>query len=95
MVFTSDQIWDGGRGCFSSVCFPDFLGLDLVDGSFSEEGIMDITKVFVLMVIVVRKDDSSILYSFSGIKCPFIKILVKVMEQYWGKKGWISRIDII
>ncbi len=42
----------------------DFLGRDLVDGSFSEgRGIMDITKVFALMVIAAWKADNSTFYT--------------------------------
>ena len=51
VVFTSDLIWDGDEVVSPRFAFLDFLGLDLVSGSFSEgKGFMDITKVFALMV---------------------------------------------
>ena len=36
VVFTSDLIWDGDEVVSPRFAFLDFLGLDLVSGSFSE-----------------------------------------------------------
>ncbi len=97
------NLWDGNRIASHGFCFPWFLGLDLVDGSFSEGKrlYMDITKVFALMNCncCVEADNSSILYSFSGMGAPVlvwaIKIFSEIMEYTLGGKkgGWISRID--
>lgn len=102
VVFTSDQIWDGNEVASPRFAFLDFLGLDLVDGSFSEgKGIYGYNESVRSDGVIVawKADNSSILYSFSGIGCARLGLsdkdfLVKVMEYIGKKGGWISRIDI-
>ena len=102
VVFTSDLIWDGGEVVSPRFAFLDFLGLDLVSGSFSEgKGIYGYNESVRSdgVIIAWKADNSSILYSFSGIGCARLGLsnrdfLVKVMKYIGENNGWISRIDI-
>ena len=102
VVFTSDLIWDGDEVVSPRFAFLDFLGLDLVSGSFSEgKGIYGYNESVRSdgVIIAWKADNSSILYSFSGIGCARLGLsnrdfLVKVMKYIGENNGWISRIDI-
>lgn len=102
VVFESDPIWNGDEVISPRFAFLDFLGLDLVDGSFSEgKGIYGYNEsVRSDGVIVAWKNNASgILYSFSGIGCARLGLsdkdfLVKVMKYIEQNGGWISRIDL-
>lgn len=102
VVFTSDLIWDGDEVVSPRFAFLDFLGLDLVSGSFSEgKGIYGYNESVRSdgVIIAWKADNSSILYSFSGIGCARLGLsdkdfLVKVMKYIEQNGGWISRIDI-
>jgi hypothetical protein len=102
VVFTSDHIWDGNEVVSPRFAFLDFLGLKLADGSFSEgKGIYGYNESVRSdgVIIAWKADNSSILYSFSGIGCARLGLsnkdfLVKVMDYVGKNGGWISRIDI-
>lgn len=102
VVFTSDLIWDGDEVVSPRFAFLDFLRLDLVSGSFSEgKGIYGYNESVRSDGVIVawKADNSSILYSFSGIGCARLGLsnqdfLVKVMKYIEQNGGWISRIDI-
>ena len=72
VVFTSDKIWDGDEVVSPRFAFLDFLGLNLIDGSFSEgKGIYGYNESVRSdgLIIAWKADNSSILYSCSGTGC--------------------------